>query len=378
MMKRKGILSGIPMWIWIVIILLFLLVLALPAILTQPGRLNFSETGQIGDTIGGTMGPFIAIIAALLTFVAFWVQYEANIKQREDISIERHEAKFYKMLDIYSEMTNNLEVHSVKGKEAFAELVGEFTYTFYTIDKIFETVLCNQQYINKAKPHVKEIIQKFDSNKKERYLFITNLSYNLFFYGKHYMIVNIAHPERTALGEELKNIAFGLNKKSGQESFADYVKSGELEIQIPNAGMASLLFEGHSDFLGHYFRHLFQMVKYVSSLDDSLFDEEDKAGYVKMLRAQMSDYEQILLYYNSLTEQGKAWNKKRGERFPEDAGFIARFRMIKNLPPNFPMFGVLPQLLYMADSKKWEERGKKFFEHTCLPINKRAAEIKNT
>ena len=146
------------MWLWIVIVLLILLVLALPAILTQPGWLNFSDKGQIGDTIGGTMGPFIAIIAALLTFVAFWVQYEANIKQREDISIERQEAKFYKMLDIYSAMTNGLEVHGIKGKEAFAELVGEFTFTFFIIDEIYKSIICEKKNLANSTPHIKKLL----------------------------------------------------------------------------------------------------------------------------------------------------------------------------------------------------------------------------
>lgn len=370
--KRRSILSGVPLWLWIVIAVSLLIIIALPAILTRSGLIDFSNTGEVGDTIGGIMGPFIAIIAALLTFVAFWVQYEANIKQREDIAIERHEDKYYKMLDIYFEITKSLDVHGVRGKEAFAELVGEFTYTFFTIDKLFDTVLCSQQYLNKAQHQVKSIIQHFVLNKKDRYTYITNLSYNLFFYGKHYMVVDIEHPERTALGEEIKRMVFNLNNINCQRTYADYVKTAVFEIQNLNAGLLYRLLEGHSDFLGHYFRHLFQMVKYVSSLDDSLFDENDKAGYVKLLRSQMSDYEQILLYYNSLTVQGDAWNRKHGERFPEDAGFIARFRMIKNLPPNFPVFGVLPQIKYMDDSKRWEELGKKFYEHAFLPISNRA------
>lgn len=190
------------------------------------------------------------------------------------------------------------------------------------------------------------------------------------------MIVDIAHRERTALGEEIKKKAFSLIKINTLQSYADYVKAAKFEIQEPNSGLGFLLFEGHSDFLGHYFRHLFQMVKYVSSLDESLFDENDKAGYVKLLRAQMSDYEQILLYYNSLTEQGSAWNKIHGQRFPEDAGFIARFRMVKNIPPNFPMFGILPHIMYKEDSKKWEELGKRFYEHRELPISKRSEDFK--
>ena len=375
MKENRGFLSDLPRWLWFVSVVSLLIILILPAILTLPGYVDFSNTGEIGDTIGGIMNPFIAIIAAFLTFFAFWVQLEANKNQRNDISIERQEAKFYKMLDIYSEMTKNLEVHGIKGKEAFADLVGEFTYTFFTIDMIFETILSNAEYLNNAQPQVKTIIQNFIANKKDRYAFITIFSYNLFFYGKHYMIVDFNHPERTALGEEIKKIAFSMNKYSSAISFVDYVKAGNFEVPMLNNRVKPLLFVGHSDFLGHYFRHLFQMVKYVSSLDCSLFDEVEKSGYVKMLRAQMSDYEQILLYYNSLTEQGNAWNKKRGERFPEDTGYIARFRLIKNLPPNFPMFGILPQLLYKDDSQKWEKQGKRFYEHVKLPINRRAEDI---
>ena len=371
-MKRKQrILSEVPRWLWVVIVFLLLIIMALPAIVVQPGWIDFSETGQIGDTIGGTMGPFIAIIAALLTFVAFWVQYEANIRQREDIAIERHEAKFYKMLDIYSSMTNGLEVHGVKGKEAFAELVGEFAYTYCTIDEIYNKILCDENYINKISDQVKTLIEEFRKDKQKYNDFITNLSYNLFFYGKHYMIVDFEHPERTGLGEEIKKIAFEVNQSGGVVQFSDFAKAGDFDKHFPDLKVSNQLYEGHSDFLGHYFRHMFQMVKYVSSLDDSLFDEETKAGYVKLLRAQMSDYEQILLYYNSLTEQGSAWNKTSGNRFPEDAGYISRFRMIKNLPPNFPLFGVLPYELYKEDAQKWKEMGKKFYEHVSLPISRR-------
>lgn len=344
-------------------------------ILVQPGKIDFSETGQIGDTIGGIMGPLIAILAAFLTFIAFWVQYEANVKQREDIAIERHEAKYYKMLDIYSSMTTGLEVHGIRGKEAFAELVGEFTYTFFTIDGIFEKRICSPAYLSNATTQIKAIVEEFQTDKVERDQYLISLAYNLFFYGSHYVVVDTIRPERTALGEEIKKIAFSINRNNGKGTFLEYVKAGNFEVDFPNLGLSVLLYEGHSDFLGHYFRHLFQMVKYVSLLDRSLFDEEDKAGYVKLLRAQMSDYEQILLYYNSLTDQGAAWNKTRGDKFPEEAGYISRFRLIKNLPPNFPLFGILPFDYYKEDANKWEKLGKKFYEHLHLPISKRALDL---
>lgn len=351
-------------------LLVVIVICILPWLLAKHAWIDFSSTGEIGDTIGGIMGPFVAIAAAGLTFVAFWVQYKANILQRNDIATERLEAKYYKMLDIYSGITNGVVVHGVKGKEAFAELTGEFTYTFYTIRKIFNDVVCGTDNIEKESNRQKALILELQKDKKKRDEFLVKLAYNLFFYGQHYMVVDIPHPEYTELAEKIKQIGFQYNRTPihNGRTFADYVKSGYFELDNFYNGFSSSLYEGHSDFLGHYFRHLFQMVKFVASMDDKLVNEETKYGYVKILRSQLSDYEQILLYYNSLTDQGSAWNKKHGDRFPEDAGYIARFRMIKNLPPNFPLFGVLPVNLYKEDSKKWSKLGKEFYEHRYIPL----------
>lgn len=46
-------------------------------------QLDFSETGPIGDTIGGIMNPFIALVGILLTFLAFYMQIKANLEQRK-------------------------------------------------------------------------------------------------------------------------------------------------------------------------------------------------------------------------------------------------------------------------------------------------------
>ena len=92
-----------------VFFVLCLIICTFPVLFTQHGCVDFNETGQIGDTIGGIMGPFIAIIAAYLTFIAFWVQFKANEKHREDISVERFNNNFYNLLNIHEQITNNLE-----------------------------------------------------------------------------------------------------------------------------------------------------------------------------------------------------------------------------------------------------------------------------
>ena len=55
-------------WSFVGFILLVALVCLLPSIITGKVEPDFSGKGQIGDTIGGIMGPFVAIIAAWLIF----------------------------------------------------------------------------------------------------------------------------------------------------------------------------------------------------------------------------------------------------------------------------------------------------------------------
>lgn len=49
-----------------------------PFVFTRPGLIDFTNSGQIGDTIGGLMNPFIAIAGVIAAFLAFWMQKQAN------------------------------------------------------------------------------------------------------------------------------------------------------------------------------------------------------------------------------------------------------------------------------------------------------------
>ena len=50
---------------------------------TLPSSIDFANTGQIGDTIGGTISPFVGIAGVIMTFVAFMMQVRANEIQRD-------------------------------------------------------------------------------------------------------------------------------------------------------------------------------------------------------------------------------------------------------------------------------------------------------
>lgn len=136
--------------IWLAVILFFVIVVIcwLPYLLTQFSILDFTETGQIGDTIGGAMSPFVGILAAILTFMAFWIQYQANEEQRASIAdnkteiqkqqkryiIDRFEGKWLMLLDIYKETVKSLHYSNVTGKPVFKELLEELHLTYEMVE----------------------------------------------------------------------------------------------------------------------------------------------------------------------------------------------------------------------------------------------------
>jgi len=93
-------------------------------------------------------------------------------------------------------------------------------------------------------------------------------------------------------------------------------------------------FDGHQSRLGHYFRHLFQAVNYINQQPPRLLNYSEKYKYVKTLRAQFSTQEQALLFLNSLSDLGLAW-----ERDPAiqdvNSKLITKYNLIKNIPDGF-------------------------------------------
>ena len=110
-------------------------------------------------------------------------------------------------------------------------------------------------------------------------------------------------------------------------------------------------FNGHSDRLGHFYRHLFQTVKFVVEQDENIFDFEDKYSYVKMLRAQLSNHEQLLLYYNSTAWFDNEWRP-----------FFTDYRLIKNIPLELADFGIAPETKFREDIKRLATRKITMFE----------------
>lgn len=69
-------------------------------------------------------------------------------------------------------------------------------------------------------------------------------------------------------------------------------------------------YQNHESEVGHYFRHLYHVIKFVDSSE-----VENKRRYTSFVRAQLSSYELELLFYNCLTEYGNLRFKPLVEKY---------------------------------------------------------------
>jgi hypothetical protein len=72
-------------------------------------------------------------------------------------------------------------------------------------------------------------------------------------------------------------------------------------------------YNGHRPILGHYFRYVYNLFKYI--IESFPNDRKLREKYISLIQAQMSDDELGLLFYNALSVYGR--NKEGKEQFRE-------------------------------------------------------------
>ena len=333
--------------IFIPFLFVFILILFLPAMITNWYwfELDFSDTGSIGDTIGGIMGPFIAIAAAILTFLAFWVQFIANEQQRRDIRLERFENRYYELLQLHKSNVNEMNIaNKLTGRKCFVQMFYELRFIY----KQAEFLRNNTD---------ERIAQENDYENID----LMNLSYRIFFFGigqnsEKQFTHSFSNGEKHLFGRIKKELVE--IQKDAESYFDKPSEKGRIYTHKPSQRYKKLPeeidfyyypFDGHVNRLGHYYRHLFQTVKYITSQE--IINESEKYIYLKTLRAQLSNFEQLHLYYNALAWFDKEWKE-----------IFTTFRFIKNLPLTLADFHISPEEKFKTEIKNLKEKNISMFE----------------
>ncbi|WP_159445175.1 putative phage abortive infection protein [Filimonas lacunae] len=301
---------------------------------------DIRTNGPVGDFIGGTTAPWISMLCAFLTFVAFYVQYRANqlqkqelAKQQADSDKERVEARFFELLRLHKENVAAMSTWSrggrVNGKACFPELLKEFANIYRVVFHYW-----NEEGKTKLPGHPAKLAFWI--------LFFGISEEGQLFYRNRYL----GYENRGRVRQIIKAFEVWSGGKSA-EDWHIYEKELNLDIKVYRR------FEGHSSQLGTYLRHLFQTAHYITTSKHDI-SVEDRYELMKILRAQLSVEEQMLLYYNAYAMYDKEWYQ-----------IFTKYRLIKNihLPniiPNFPS----PKTVYAEDMIKLHlSTGRKLFEH---------------
>jgi len=299
-----------------------------------------NDISNFNFLIGGFLSPLIAIAAALLTFLAFYIQFKANLIvqeqfitqqkqfeiQQKQLKLQQFESQFFEMVKLHKENINEMKItgydliiqqsFSATKKNNYNTEVQTLRYTEGR--KVFVTMETELFAIF-------EFLIKYNSELKKKYKMkdLFNYSYQIFFFGSNSTLLY----SKTFDKAFIKYVRKNLNevRKIHKESSGKNNEFSGLKKQI-GLYIKYSPFTGHESRLGHYYRHLFSAVKYVVKKEnEGLFDYYKSREYLKILRSQMSNDEQLMFYYNYLAGYGKKWENSQNK-------FFSDYRMLHNLP----------------------------------------------
>jgi hypothetical protein len=352
---------------WIIILGLLILVVGIlsPLLLNQPSNFelyNFDKNVNVAQSFSGYTMPCITFFGAVITFFAFYVQYEANQNLKNQFVKEQDNAHFYEMLKIHIDNIKEFRIESFylnktsqkkKRNKEIKKILKEFW--FKEADELIsenilpKSTLGRRCFVLMLKDLHLTIELASQENKK-----LTNcledemllkVAYRIFFWG-----INSHHryPKRKKelteeqingidnINNKLKKIQNKLRKKSKGTNIK-YEYAVEEGRKVP-AKLRFIPMSGHSTRLAHYYRHLYQTAKHVfktSNHKGKEFLESDEIDFrFATLRAQMSNEEQLLFYYNYRIGFGNKWDTRYDSEVEgsNEFLFLSKYKMIHNIP----------------------------------------------
>lgn len=344
---RKLLRTGIILFIISSIFIIFL-----PVIITKYSFVEIaSSPNEIGDTLGGIMGPAFAMMGAVLTFMAFWVQYSANLQQKtqfekqlltqnDQYQLEKIESRVFKLIDVY-----NYNISQLSFKSRFSNISYEGKGYFYVLFLHYTKLLKEIKDYDKKREIVLD--ERIYSDYKEtllnknRFVDLNNwvsyeLAYIIIFYG----VGNMGRKNITEIlsGKYKEDYLFSIlnyfsNKpadiKTNNVSLEKWKSTMNSQEKFTNASKSNFdrFYNGQQTRLAHYFRQIFMIISYI---DNQNINNNEKLEYGKNIRSLFSNHEQIILFLNSVSVLGRDW-----ELNYDDKKFISKYSLIKNIPKGY-------------------------------------------
>ena len=290
--KVKKYLKGTGIFVAVLALLyvfFFLLPLTLPFfrdhVFNVRENIKIDVLGQMGDSYG----IFNALFSGLAFLGVLMTLYKQSRDNRKHTVVEQ----YYQMLDVQQKVIDEInvaQVRKVKQGEPIAVAEGRKAFVEFKIQ---------MKYLVKAIKDVSErngfIFSDID---------IADIAYAVFFYG---------------------------SSKSWKPFMMEYLKDYPDTERLVDAIIARLdsekrfiLYRPNQNYLSVYFRNMYNAIKLIDNC--GLISSEEKKDYVKILRAQLSNAELYILFFNIISRFGKKW---------VDNDYVTKYQLIQNLPSKY-------------------------------------------
>jgi uncharacterized membrane protein len=227
------------------------------------------QIGQVGDLFGGLINPFLTFLTVLLLLV-----YSVRFQVEE---LKETRSEIIKSTQALESQDKNLSIQ-------------RFENSFFKLLEHFDNYRANIEFIKYGTSEYqgKQAVEHYYSNFKNCWLKVDKTEHDL------------TNPYQD------KTIVFDASTKS-------------------KAGLSKKYLNFYEDSFGNefggYFRTLYNILLFV----DNSVDIENKSFYTKLLRAQLSRYEVLILFYNCLSSFGEE------KLFP----LVKKYKLLKHMETDF-------------------------------------------
>lgn len=274
---------------YVLIIFSLSLLLILPFIIFNGAYFNLSfniDTNLapgFGDFFGGFIGTLFSILSVLLLIYTINSQYIETSKNKT-------KDHFFKMLDYHTENVRSTKVGSIEVAKADIMEEGRRAFVVYKIQ-------------------LKRLLQAINSISDTSNLNLSShqkidVAYICFFYGQSETWIDFI-TAKLSLHRNGSLIANEMLKKVQQNQSLKLGRTNQTE-------------------LSSYFRNMYNAIKLVDN--DRYLSQEEKIDLIKIYRAQLSNPELYVLFFNLVSRFGTKWR---------DSNYITKYELLTNLPHDY-------------------------------------------
>ena len=247
--------------------------------------INSTQASEFGSFFGGYVGVMFSIVSTLLLI---YTVIDQHIERQKEWTTD----KFYKMLEFHNNIVNQLSVSHIdtrktersNGRRAFVIFKIQITRLLKLIEDLNEK-------------------EKWSLDKEQK----LHIVYMVFYYG---------------IDKEWVDFLQG---KIKEDITADLLRTilDKILIQIQEDKDLKLGRTNQTS-LSAYFRNMYNLIKFVDN--DKYLNKDEKKDLITIYRAQLSNPELYVLFFNLRSYFRKKWNNNK---------YVERYEFLKNIPKNY-------------------------------------------